>query len=270
MVRVVVTRVQPQASAWAEKISASGHDAVALPLIEVRGLLAPQAVQIAGQRWSSYTAAMFVSSHAVNFFFKENRALAREYKAQDAIKTRVWATGQGTAKALLAQGVAPELLDMPPAQAGQFDSEALWQVVGARVKPGDKVLIVRGNSGAPEGVATGDAQAGVGRDWLAQRLTQAGAEVEFVVAYERGAPHWSTQQYALAQRAVQDGSVWLFSSTEALDHLRALLPSADWTQARAVATHPRIAAATSALGFGVVKPTKPTLEAVLASIESFP
>ncbi|PIZ22643.1 MAG: uroporphyrinogen-III synthase, partial [Comamonadaceae bacterium CG_4_10_14_0_8_um_filter_57_29] len=74
--RVIVTRVQPQADAWAEKISARGHEAVALPLIEVRPLADVQSVQAAWQRWASYTAAMFVSSHAVDFFFKENKALA--------------------------------------------------------------------------------------------------------------------------------------------------------------------------------------------------
>ncbi len=267
--RVIVTRVQPQASTWAEKISTSGHDAVALPLIEVRGLCAPQAVHRAWENWSNYTAAMFVSSHAVNFFYKENKALALDLKGSVAIKTRVWATGPGTGKALLAQGVAAALIDMPPVQAGQFDSEALWQVVSPQVKPGDKVLIVRGNSGTAEAVA-GDASTGVGRDWLAQHLTQAGAQVEFVVAYERGAPHWSAPQRALAQAAAQDGSVWLFSSAEALDHLRVLLPTVDWSQARAVATHARIAAAASALGFGVVKQARPTLESVLASIESLP
>ncbi len=267
--RVIVTRVQPQASAWAEKISASGHDAVVLPLIEVRGLTAPQAIQRAWEHWPSYTAAMFVSSHAVDFFFKENKALAHDLHGLTAIKTRVWATGPGTGKALLAQGVAAALLDMPMVQAGQFDSEALWQVVGPQVKPGDKVLIVRGNSLAQAGAAGADPESGVGREWLAQRLMQAGAEVEFVVAYERGAPHWSVPQLAQAQDAARDGSVWLFSSAEALDHLRALLPTADWSQARAVATHPRIAAAASALGFGVVKQARPTFDSVLASIESW-
>jgi uroporphyrinogen-III synthase len=169
---------------------------------------------------------------------------------------------------LIGHGVAAELLDMPPAQAGQFDSEALWQVVGSQVKPGDRVLIVRGNTVATDDAVTADGDSGVGRDWLAQRLKQAGAEVDFVVAYERGAPRWSPEQCDLAQRAANDGSVWLFSSAEALDHLRSLLPTTDWLQARAVVTHPRIAAAASALGFGLVKASKPTLEAVLASIES--
>ncbi len=243
---------------------------MALPLIEVRALADIRRVRAAWQQWAGYSAVMFVSSHAVDFFFKENQALAPDNKEYTAIKTRVWATGPGTGKALLKQGVAAELLDMPSTQAGQFDSEALWQVVGTQVKPGDKVLIVRGNTVAADGAVAVDTESGVGRDWLAQRLKQAGAEVEFVVAYERGAPKWLPAQRASAQTAAQDGSVWLFSSAEALDHLRSLMPGVDWSSARAVATHPRIVAATSALGFGLVRQSRPTLDDVVSSIESMP
>ncbi|OIQ67941.1 bifunctional uroporphyrinogen-III synthetase/uroporphyrin-III C-methyltransferase [mine drainage metagenome] len=109
---------------------------------------------------------------------------------------------------------------------------------------------------------------GVGRDSLAQRLQQAGAHVEFVVAYQRGAPVWGEAQRVLACSAASDGSVWLFSSAEALAHLHRLLPDQSWRAARAVATHPRIAQAARELGFGVVVPSRATPEDVAASIES--
>ena len=64
--------------------------------------------------------------------------------------------------------------------------------------------------------------------------------------------------------AATDGSVWLFSSSEAVGHL----PAADWSQARAVATHPRIAEAVRAAGWGVVVESRPALTDILASIES--
>lgn len=265
--RVIVTRVQPQADAWVEKLVARGHDAVALPLMEVRALSDVSRVRAAGRQWCSYSAVMFVSSHAVDYFFRENGALALIFKADEAIKTRVWATGPGTRRALLKHGVPASFLDVPPADAGQFDSEALWQVVGRQVKPGNRVLIVRGGSDAA-GNTTQDSGQGVGRDWLAQTLMQAGAVVEFVVAYERGAPNWLPEQLALAHEASLDGSVWLFSSAESLVHLRSLMPAMDWSASRAVATHPRIAVAATALGFGWVKQSKPVVEDVVSSIES--
>jgi uroporphyrinogen-III synthase len=167
---------------------------------------------------------------------------------------------------LLKQGVGADLIDSPAPDGGQFDSEALWQQVASRVKPGAKVLIVRGDSAD----ADSPNEVGVGRDWFAQQVQQAGASVDFVAAYRRVAPHWAHAERALARSAAQDGSLWIFSSSEALSHLQKLLPEQNWQLARAVATHARIAVAARELGFGMVSESQPTLAAVLASIESLP
>ena len=266
--RLIVTRVQPQAQAWVDLFQAKSYHALALPLIEVRSLDNVTAVRMAWQQWPDYLAVMFVSRHAVDFFFKEKHALVLDGQALIATKTRAWATGPGTANALLANGVAAHTLDSPPDLVGQFDSEALWQQVHTQVKPGDRVLVVRGDSLAADGKSVAVGDSGVGRDWLAQRLIDAGAQVDFVVAYQRGAPVWNDCERELAMTGATDGSVWLFSSAEALGHLQSLLPGQDWSAARAVATHPRIAAAARAAGFGLVAQARPTFAEVLASIES--
>ena len=274
--RVIVTRVQPQAARWVQLLSPR-FEAVALPLLETAALPDTSALQTVGERWADYAAVMFVSSHAVDFFFKSNQALALIYKGLAAIETRVWVTGPGTQAAVLAQGVPAQQVDAPPVNGGQFDSEALWQHVHPQVRVGTRVLIVRGDTRSaddakaqrPSGaVARAQGTPGVGRDWLAQHLQQAGAVVEFAVAYQRQAPVWGEAQRALATQAATDGSVWLFSSTEAVDHLRHLLPHQSWAQARAVATHARIAQAARDLGFVVVRASQPTLADTLASIES--
>ncbi|MDI1245132.1 MAG: uroporphyrinogen-III synthase [Rhodoferax sp.] len=266
--RLIVTRVQPQAQHWADRFEASGHDALVLPLIEVRALADAAAVNAAWLKLPAYKAAMFVSRHAVDYFFQGKPAATCDGQALAAMATRWWATGPGTAHALLHHGVPVTRLDTPPEQAGQFDSEALWQQVASQVQPGDRVLIVRGDSVAPDGTSVVDNDQGVGREWLAEQLRQNGADVDFVVAYQRGAPVWMHAQRALAQSAASDGAIWLFSSAEALGHLQSLLPGQDWSTARAVATHPRIAAAARGLGFGVVAQTRPTWDEVLASVES--
>ncbi|WP_434802542.1 hypothetical protein [Paracidovorax avenae] len=115
-----------------------------------------------------------------------------------------------------------------------------------------------------------DAVAGTGREWLAQRIAAAGGQAEFVAAYERGAPDFSAEQLALARAAATDGSLWLFSSSEAVAHLGAALPGQDWSGARALATHPRIAQAAQDAGFGAVRQCRPALNDVVASIESHP
>jgi uroporphyrinogen-III synthase len=265
-INVIVTRVQPQAARWVQSLCPR-FAAVAWPLIEVRGLADQSALLAAGQRWTDYVAVMFVSSHAVSFFFESNSVVALTGPASEALKTRAWATGPGTRDALLAQGFSAKSVDSPPADGGQFDSEALWQLVGKQITVGARVLIVRGDSRSDDDTQSADSQ-GVGRDWLARRLTQAGAQVDFVVAYQRSAPVWDAAQCLLARRAAVDGSVWLLTSAQAVTHLQTLLPGQSWHLARAVATHERIARAARSLGFGMVTVSRPALADVMASLES--
>ncbi len=263
--RVIVTRPEREALRWVRDLSEQGLTALALPLIEVGPVDDPADVRQAWQHLGDYVGVMFVSGNAVDYFFRSNPALAPVFISQAAIKTRAWAPGPGTAHALLRQGVAPQRLDSPPLDAGQFDSEALWQVVGPQMRPGARVLIVRG--GDSPGSAAAQTAQGSGRDWFANQVRQAGGEAEFVMAYQRGAPEFTQAQRELAVQAVTDGSVWLFSSTEAVGNLRACLPGQSWAAARAVATHPRIAAAARQAGFGLVQASRPTLPELVGCLQ---
>lgn len=169
------------------------------------------------------------------------------------------APGPGTVAALREAGVPASQIDAPAPEAGQFDSEALWAVIADRDWQGKRVLIVRGQSAGAE-----PAGGGAGRDWLARQLAAAGAVPEFLAVYRRSAPLFTQQQHIIMAAAAGDGSVWLFSSSEAVGHL----PQRDWSQARAVATHPRIAEALRAAGWGVVAESRPALDDIAASIES--
>lgn len=254
--RVLVTRPESEARHWVEDLRRRGFDALALPLIAIAPVSGGAALSAAWRQLDRYRAVMFVSGNAVRHFFGHRPGGAR-WPAQ----TRAWSPGGGTREALLAAGVDPALVDAPPPQSAQFDSEALWQQVAGQVAAGDRVLIVRG------GDATG---ASSGRDWLAEQLAAAGAQVEVLVAYLRQPPQFSQGQLAQAQQSLgAEGGVWLFSSSQAIAHLQALLPRQDWAQARAVATHPRIAQAARRAGFGVVCESRPSLDAVVAALESF-
>ena len=281
--RVIVTRPATDADVWVANLKQSGFAAQALPLIEIAAVSNPtdvRALQLACNRLSNYTACMFVSGNAAENFFsafkglktavaQENRALTAPDTIAIALpKTlRLLAPGPGTAAALMAAGVPASQIDAPPADALQFDSEALWQVIGPHDWVGATVLIVRGKGDAA------DASAGTGRDWLAQQWQGAGSTVDVVSSYERRAPQLTAAQLEVAKAASQDGSVWLFSSSEALANLtrQAGLKDVSWHKARAVATHPRIEAALQTAGWGVVQPSRPALPDIrqaLASIES--
>jgi uroporphyrinogen-III synthase len=247
---VVVTRPLQEAQRWAQRLGERGIEALVLPLLEIGPARDIGALQRAAAEADRYRAVMFVSANAVQGFFACAPAFER---------ARAWAPGPGTRDALRAAGVAEARIDAPAAQAAQFDSESLWRQVGGQLGAGDRLLLVRGSDG--EGRSQG-------RDWLAQQLAQRGVQVDTVVAYTRQAPQWSETQHAAARQAAADGSLWLFSSSEAAAHLRQLLPGQDWSHAGALATHPRIVAAVRALGFGEVRACRPAFEDVIASIES--
>lgn len=267
--RVIVTRPAAQAAPWVEAVRQAGWDALALPLIDI----APVAGDALVEAWqrlaapAAYDACMLVSANAVAYFFAAKPAHLEGLQTAAAGFPRVFVTGPGSRAAVLRAQVDAALVDAPLAQAGavaQMDSEALWRVVAHRVRPGYRVLIVRGTDAAPGA----DTATGVGRDWFAQQVLQSGGQVDFVVAYQRRAPVWSPSVQALAQAAACDGSVWLLSSSQAVMHLQTCMPGQSWQAARAVATHARIAQAARQAGFGVVRVSSPSIADVLASIES--
>ena len=250
--RVLVTRPQREAAGWVEALRQHGLDAQALPLLAIEALADDSALRAARARADGYQAWMFVSAAAVRHFLPS--------MPPGSPGPRCWATGPGTAAALRAAGVADARIDVPADDAGQFDSEALWAIVRPQVGPGSRVLIVRG----------GDADGRpAGRDWLASEIDAAGAGHDTVVAYRRMAVNWSETQCQAALAAARDGSVWLFSSSQAVANLLQALPEANWAGARAVATHPRIAQAARDAGFGQVLQSNSDLGALVASIESF-
>lgn len=263
--RLIVTRPERDAQRWVHDLNAAGLHAVAMPLITIGPVPDTARLHEAWMNLKRYVGVMFVSGNAADYFFASKPVGVPEFNALVTPATRAWAPGPGTASALRRAGVAPERIDVPALDAGQFDSETLWRLVKDQISPGDCVLIVRGGAGG----AQDQAESGVGRDWFAAQVTRAGATVEFVVAYQRHVPIFSAHDQVLAREAAADGSCWLFSSTEAVLNLCHGVPAQSWGQARALATHPRIAAAARAAGFGVVCESRPTLADVVASIESF-
>jgi uroporphyrinogen-III synthase len=269
--RVIVTRPEHEARVWVQALRDAGHDASSLSLITVGPASDTTPLQDVWRRIAEWDAVMFVSRNAVDHFFKQKPPLAHIFTARAAIKCRAFVPGPGSAAALQAHGADPAWIDGPDELSGQWDSEALWQHVQHQVVPGFRLLIVRGTTliASHDGAQVGEApDSGVGRDWLARKATEAGAHVEFVVAYARTAPVFDAVQQTLAQTAAQDGSVWLFSSSEAVLNLQRSLPGQSWQRARALVTHPRIGQAVRAAGFGGVQEVHPALPAVLASIES--
>jgi uroporphyrinogen III methyltransferase / synthase len=160
--------------------------------------------------------------------------------------------GPGSVAALARHGVAAPACQVisPHAAAdddtARFDSEGLYaaleQALGANAFEGKRVLIVRGDGG---------------REWLADRLREAGAEVETVAAYRRIVPDPSVSTWQRVHALLAgEPHVWLVTSSEGVRNLADLardhLTSTEVAQlkhAPFVAPHPRIAETARGLGF---------------------
>ena len=180
-IRVMVTRPEREAKVWADALQARGIDCDIMPLIQIAALSETSVLASVWAGVPSHLALMFVSANAVRFF------MAARPSGQPMPTCRAWSTGPGTESALLAAGWPAELIDSPDAHSPQFDSEALWHKVAARVD----AAVQQGQSKQPSVLIVRGADAHgqlAGRDWLAQQLAVAGLEVCQTVAYARQAP----------------------------------------------------------------------------------
>ncbi|KQW49787.1 MULTISPECIES: uroporphyrinogen-III synthase [unclassified Roseateles] len=235
---LLVTRPRPQCAAWLARLEALGVKAAALPLIEILPARDPGPVLGA---WAGLTAvdlAVFVSPNAVEHFFAHGSAWPAH--------TLAACVGPGSAQVLIERGVPAALIVQPAADAASLDSEHLWEQLSSRRDwAGARVLLLRGDGG---------------REWLAERLIEAGASVEAITVYHRSSPRFQDAERDLLSQALGDPKafVWLFSSAEAVGHLQGLALIGQ----RAVATHPRIAEAARTAGFAPVVLARPDPEAV--------
>lgn len=241
---LIVTRPPAQAEPWVRELRALGQQAQALPLIHIVPAADAAPVGAAWAALDQFALVCFVSANAVAHFF----ALAQAGAAWP-VQVLAGSTGPGTSAALRAAGVPVQAIVEPAADAENFDSEALWSRLSLRAWDGRRVLVVRGEDG---------------RDWLADKLTAQGAQVEFVAAYGRRTPRLGAAEQRLLNEALAAPAshLWLFSSSQAVHHLQSLAPAADWSAGQAITSHPRIAQAARAAGFGRVDMVAPTPAAV--------
>jgi uroporphyrinogen-III synthase len=237
--RLIVTRPQPQAQSWVEQLASLTDWRVdAMPLIETHSLAAQSAALQPADAW------MFVSAAAVDAWW--GQAGAESVPA-------VWVTGGGSAQAVRAR--EPLARIVLPDSPANWDSEGLWAALLAQGAL-DGVRCVRVLRGRDAGAA----HEGNGREWLSERLREHGVDVQTLAVYERRKPDWSAAQRDAAQAALRDGSVWLLTSSQAVDHLVQLAGSL--ARAHALATHPRVAERARAAGFAQVDVCEPGLDSI--------
>jgi uroporphyrinogen-III synthase len=240
------------------QLQEAGFNAQSLPLLELTDFLTPNQASKSLELVFQSHVVMFVSANAVRYLAKALSANPH-WMAHFQRNARAWCTGPGTAAALQVCGIPASQIDQPATNMSQLDSEALWEVVSPQVFPGMRTLFVRG----------ADESGNIaGRDWLVQQLEQRQVQVEAIAAYQRQVTHLDSEQIKRVSAFVKEGAIWLFSSSAALEGLVKQCPDLDWSKAKVVVTHPRIAQLAEKLGWHHISIAPPGIPSLLASIKS--
>jgi len=250
----LVTRPGEAGQRLASALRDRGQGALWWPAFD---LLAPaelEPLQTLLQRLAEFDLAVFVSASAV-------RGLASlDGCGTWPAATRIAAAGAGTlqlARSLLPGAAAARSIALA-AHSDQSGSEALWEALQREPERARNVLIVRAETG---------------REWLGERLREAGCRVEYASVYRRVVHSPSPEQRAAlaASRGAGHRAACILTSSEAvaaLDRQLAEAPDAKaWLrQGLALCSHPRIAQALRAAGYGQVVECEPSAPAVLEAI----
>lgn len=246
---VWVTRPRAQARRLEAMLRARGFAPVAAPLLAIEPIEDEEQEAQVAAALDDYAWVFFVSRTAAELAVPR----LRRYRAWPP-GPPVMTVGEGSAESLRALGFADVLFPREGA-----DSEAVLALPacsGAAVS-GRRVLIVKGEGG---------------RALLARTLSERGALVDSWVCYRRVPPRWTAEVLA----PLREGrlAAMLLTSSEGVLNLPALVPAADWPlliDVPAVAAHPRIATAATALGLRrVVTAAAPGDAGLMAALESLP
>jgi uroporphyrinogen III methyltransferase/synthase len=263
----VLTRPAGQSAELAARLAREGIEAFEFPLIDIAPAEDDGPLVAAYASLEHYALVVFVSPNAVD------RALVRTGNAWPR-EVPIGVVGPGSVAELARHGIADPIHQIicPSADASaasgeggevRFDSEALLAAIDASLGVGSlagkRVLIVRGDGG---------------REWLADRLREAGAQVEVVAAYRRVVPQPDERTWARV-RALLAGAphAWVLTSSEGVRNLEALAREhlseenqAALERSPIVTPHPRIAETARTLGFDTITQSGPGDDRILAAL----
>ncbi|GGC50353.1 fused uroporphyrinogen-III synthase HemD/membrane protein HemX [Paraburkholderia caffeinilytica] len=241
----MITRPAGQSNELIAQLAAAGIAVLDFPLIDIAPVTDEAPLRAALAALERYALVVFVSPNAVDHAFARSDTIWPH-------ALPIGVVGPGSVQALARHGVVAPAYNIvsPPSvpddDTARFDSEGLFAAIdtalGAASLEGKRVLIVRGDGG---------------REWLADRLREAGAEVETVAAYRRLVPEPSIGGWARVHALLAgEPHAWLLTSSEGVRNLHELAQDhltgdeiAQLKHATLVTPHPRIAQTARALGF---------------------
>jgi len=255
---LVVTRPSGQASALMEALQAAigsiaatrtGQDwqtpqILALPLLTIVPKSDPKLAAAIRTAMQTADLAVFVSPNAIECTM---RLLGDDWQSIAQRTIPIGVVGQSSYHALERHGIGAEAnLPTPiwmPSNPAQWDSEGLWDAIQKRFPSwaGRRVVVFRGDGG---------------REWLADQMQSAGAEVEAIAVYSRIPLSESSPQWEKILHTNTDDALWILTSSEAVRHLGAVLKQQgrqDYlASASALCPHHNIARTAKEIGFAAV------------------
>lgn len=157
--RVLVTRPAHQSAALRRQLSDLGAMVVEAPAIRIAPPDDPGVIDRALRRLSHYAWLVLTSPNGARILLERLAAGG----LVELAAVRVAAIGPATAEVLRAAGARVDLV--PP---GRYHAEALLEALSPRVRPGDRILLLRAAEARPV---------------LAEGLRALGAEVDVVSVY---------------------------------------------------------------------------------------
>lgn len=161
---ILITRASGQLGTLKASVEAMGGVAYAFPVLEINFTPAAQ-LQSKLADINAEDVLIFVSMNAVYAVFERDKASLNPAVAE----ANICAVGLRTRQALLDMGLAVDI----QAPEDQQNTEGLLQHSSLQEMSGRRVFIIRAQSG---------------RDTLRQVLTERGASVQYIQAYQRGMP----------------------------------------------------------------------------------
>lgn len=250
---VVITRPAAQAEALALRLSASGCPVRLFPLLEIQPLADTAELSATLAKLNDYAMVAFVSPNAIDAVFAHLTDWPKNVIAA--------VVGEGSRLALARHGVTDaNATIISPSDKQRTDSETLLLELDLEVLRGQKVLIVRAESG---------------RELLADQLRAAGVDVEQIVAYQRLAPTLDEARLVALRALLAEKNDWIITSSEALRLLKQMVeqadPAAGWQHLQnktLILPHPRIAETAKECGFTHINLCGSGDEALFGAIQS--
>ena len=228
---VLVTRPQGQADTLIAAIKAAGGKASHCAVIDIVELTAQDQLQQCKQHimaLDEFQHVIFISGNAVNFGME----WIAQYWPQLPVDIHWYGIGKKTVAQLIESGVPCKPYELE----GAMNSEALLEHKSLQQLAQQKVLIIRGVGG---------------RDYLAEQLTQRGAQISYAECYHRVEPSLASGELTglIEQQAI---NTVCLNSGESVTNFYRLMGDTKINTLTAVVPGDRVAAIAQQLGFNRV------------------